>query len=60
MKNCKNCKHLFARDICYFCDINTQEITIPLFKGGKKCECYEKRKQGKTKFSYPTKEELEK
>lgn len=49
MKNCKNCKHLYARDICYFCNINGRMITMPLFKGGKKCECYEKRKKRKNK-----------
>lgn len=33
---------------------------MPLFMGGKKCECYEKRNKERTKkFNYPTKEELE-
>ena len=58
MKKCINCKHLFSRDICYFCDIDYREIEHPFFMGGKKCPCYEKYVKEKTKYEYPQKERL--
>lgn len=59
MKNCWNCEYLEGRDCCYFCGVNGALVTFPLFRGGKKCQCYEKRKRVKTEFPYPKKEDLE-
>ena len=60
MEKCKNCEHLFSRDICYFCNVKGQEIKHPYFMGGsKKCPCYSKIVKRKEKFKYPEKEELE-
>ena len=58
MEKCINCIHLFSRDICCFCDIDSREIPHPFFMGGsKKCECYEKITKDKSKFKYPTKKD---
>lgn len=31
MSKCISCKHLFGRDVCWFCDIKYQEIPHPCF-----------------------------
>ena len=59
MQKCIDCKHLLGRDICYFCGIDGQEITHPLFMGGKKCPCYEKYKKTTEKFNYPQRNNIE-
>ena len=57
MNNCKSCRNLFCRDICYFCHMTGSEIKNPYLMGGsKKCECYEKKPKGLTGFKYPEKE----
>lgn len=57
MENCKNCEHLIARDICYFCDCECKEIEHPRLMGGsKKCECYKKSVKQSKKFQYPKKD----
>ena len=56
MKKCINCKHLYGDNLGYYCSINCQYISHPLFMGGKKCPCYKKFKLEKTKFEYPQKE----
>ena len=52
MKNCKNCKHLFARDICWFCDIEGMPIEHPSSMGFE-CECWEEENELKSRIVYP-------
>ena len=52
MKNCKSCKHLFARDICWFCDIEGMPIEHPSTMG-LECECWEEENKLKSRIVYP-------
>lgn len=59
-ENCYHCKHVTARDFCYFCELNEQEVEHPILMGGpKKCECFESIvPDQKTKFEYPRKKNV--
>ena len=64
LNNCKTCKYshyiVFNNVTGYYCTYGTEfkKISFPLFKGGKKCECYVNYKGPiKRLTSYPKKED---